>query len=257
MHDRYDQFGTYGVAAEQYGEAYATLPGQWDGYPSAFVQEPISAPDLDVLQGRWEPDVELTQLLQEAPEPLDLPKPVMELRPPAIGPSCHRRRPMHKVKTRAWTLTRNQSLSYAIAAVSTVIIAMVSVLGGLFTHDILRQVAVPGGAHGLAPWWPMLVYGPWMVASLSILRAALHRRSAPHSWAFAVLFCGVAVLTCIAEAPRTVSGAAVAGLPALASMVCFHQLVRHITLTRPAHDRAGGWCKGAHPCMGHEHSESQ
>jgi hypothetical protein len=257
MHDRYEQFGTYGIAAEQYGEAYATLPGQWDGYPSAFGQEPISAPDLDVLQGRWEPDVELTQLLQEAPEPLDLPKPVMDLRPPTVGPPCHRRRPMHRMKARAWTLNRNQTLSYAIAAVSVVIIAMVSVLGGLFTHDILRQVAAPGAAHGLAPWWPMLVYGPWMVASLSILRAALHRRSAPHSWAFAVLFCAVAVLTCMAEAPRTISGVAVAGLPALAAMVCFHQLVRHITLTRPAHDRVSRRCKAAHPCMGHERSESK
>ncbi|MFF4230101.1 DUF2637 domain-containing protein [Streptomyces sp. NPDC001820] len=257
MYDRHDHFGTYGSAAEQYGEAYATLPGQWDGYHPAFGQEPISAPDLDVLQGRWEPDVELTQLLQDAPDPVDLSKPVMDLRPPTTGPSCHRRRPMHKVNARAWTLTRNQTLSYALAAVSMVIIAMVSVLGGLFTHDILRQVAAPGADHALAPWWPMLVYGPWMVASLSILRAALHRRSAPHSWAFAVLFCAVAVLTCMAEAPRTISGVAVAGLPALAAMVCFHQLVRHITLTRPAQDRVGGWCNAARPCMGHEHSESQ
>ncbi|WP_327323682.1 DUF2637 domain-containing protein [Streptomyces sp. NBC_01210] len=266
MYDRHDHFGAYGTPAEQYDDAYAALSGQWDGYSSAdqwngygsaFGQEPFSAPDLDVLQGRWEPDVELTQLLQETPDPVELPPPAMDLRrPPTIGPSCHRRRPMHKVKPRAWKLVRNQSLNYAIATVSVVIIAVVSVLGCLLTHEILRHAAAPGAAYSLSPWWPALVYGPWTVASLSILRATLHRRRAPHAWAIALFFCVLAALTCIAAAPRTLSGAGVAALPAIATMACFHQLVRHITLTRPARREVGFWCKSARPCSSPDHSES-
>ncbi|MGW0552695.1 DUF2637 domain-containing protein [Streptomyces sp. NPDC002926] len=265
MYDRHDHFGAYGMPAEQYDETYASVSEQWDGYSSAdqwdgysasFGQEPFSAPDLDVLQGRWEPDVELTQLLQENPDPVELPPPVLDLRPPTMGPSCHRRRPMHKVKPRAWKLNRNQSLNYALAGASAVIIAIVSILGCLLTHDIMRHAAAPGAAFRLSPWWPALVYGPWTVASLSILRATLHRRRAPHAWAIALFFCALAALSCVAAAPRTVSGAGVAALPAIATMACFHQFVRHITLTRPPRREVGGWCRAVRRCSSPDHSES-
>jgi len=86
---------------------------------------------------------------------------------------------------------------------------------------------------GAVPWWPVLIYGPWMVASLSILRTALHQRRAVHSWCVVLLFSSLAMMLCMAEAERTFTGIAAAALPAVASLACFQQLVRQITLTRP------------------------
>jgi hypothetical protein len=79
----------------------------------------------------------------------------------------------------------------------------------------------------------LLLFGPWLVASLSVLRAALHRRRAAHSWFVVVLFSALAVTLCINQADKTLPGVAVAGLPSITALTCFHQLVRQITLTRP------------------------
>ncbi|MGW1893480.1 DUF2637 domain-containing protein [Streptomyces sp. NPDC002004] len=125
-----------------------------------------------------------------------------------------------------------QRVSFFLAAVAAVIVAMVSVFGGMATYDPLRHIADLHTTWGAA-CWPLLVYGPWMVASLCVLRAALHRRHAVHSWAVVLLFSGVAMLLCVAQAPRTFTGIAAAALPAVASLACFHQIVRQITLTRP------------------------
>ena len=76
-----------------------------------------------------------------------------------------------------------------------------------------------------------------MVASLSILRTALHRRRALHSWCVVLLFSSVAMTLCVAEAERSFTGVAAAVLPALAALTCFQQLVRQVTLTRPPRQR--------------------
>lgn len=52
----------------------------------------------------------------------------------------------------------------------------------------------PRPSPGVLAWWPLLVYGPWLVASLSVLRAALHRRRAVHSWAVVLLFSHIAMV---------------------------------------------------------------
>ncbi|WP_165989967.1 hypothetical protein [Streptomyces sp. YIM 98790] len=118
------------------------------------------------------------------------------------------------------------------AAVATVA-AAVSLLSAMAAHGPLRELAESGDATGLVNWWPALIYGPWLVASLSIVRAALHHRRAPHAWGIVLLFSVLAAVFCVAEAPRTPIGAAMAGLPVAAALSCFHQLVRQITLTRP------------------------
>ncbi|MEE1940257.1 DUF2637 domain-containing protein [Streptomyces sp. TRM 70361] len=125
--------------------------------------------------------------------------------------------------------------SFAVAALTACVVAMISVLGGLVSYDPLRRLAGPHVLGELARWWPLLVYGPWLAASLSILRATVLRRRARHSWAVVVLFSTVAVVLCVAHAPRTLSGIAAAGLPPVTALVCFHQLVGQITLTQPRH----------------------
>jgi hypothetical protein len=71
------------------------------------------------------------------------------------------------------------------------------------------------------------------VASLSILRAALHQRRALNSWFIVLLFSAVAMMLCVAQADRTFTSIAAAALPALACLACLQQLVRQITLTLP------------------------
>ncbi|MFD7626680.1 hypothetical protein ACFV7Q_11710 [Streptomyces sp. NPDC059851] len=134
-------------------------------------------------------------------------------------------------KTPFSTLLRTGSLFTAVLV--AVIAAVVSVFSGLAICDALRHSAAPRTAHDVVSWWPLLIYGPWMVASLSILRAALHQRRAVHSWSIVLLFSTLATFLCVAQAPRTLAAQAAATLPAIAALACFQQLVRQITLTRP------------------------
>ncbi|WP_234021213.1 DUF2637 domain-containing protein [Streptomyces sp. Tu 6176] len=126
-----------------------------------------------------------------------------------------------------------RAASHVIAALAAVTASAVSFFGGMVAYDPLRIVAVTRMHGGIASWWPLLVYGPWFVASLSVLRAALHRRRAVHSWCVVLLFSSIAMLLCVIQAPRTVIDMSAAALPGLASLACFQQLVRQITLTRP------------------------
>ncbi|MEU7280190.1 DUF2637 domain-containing protein [Streptomyces sp. NPDC045431] len=218
----------------------------------------------------WDPAEELACLLQEsaAPDPRTAPGPTPfpgpapgPASPPVSGPApvpgaadrpmerleqitaelppvrppqaSHRRVP---AKRRTVTLVRTASI--LTAALAAVIVAMVSVYSGMVAYDPLRHIAEPHAAHGAVGWWPLLVYGPWMVASLCILRTALHRRRAAHSWCVVLLFSTIAILLCVAQAPRTVPDIATAALPSVAALACFQQLVRQITLTRPPRQRA-------------------
>ncbi|WP_392896206.1 hypothetical protein [Streptomyces sp. LN699] len=148
---------------------------------------------------------------------------------PATPPSGGHRR--NQSKSPVLTLLQTGSLFTAVlvAAIATV----VSILSGLAICDALRHSAAPHTAREVVSWWPLLIYGPWMVASLSILRSALHQRRAVHSWSIVLLFSTLATLLCVAQAPRTIAAGAASALPAVAALACFQQLVRQITLTRP------------------------
>lgn len=205
----------------------------------------------DPLDSAWDPVEELTYLLQDAvsadrtaaaQQPRQEATPVVdltgdpmdnlatitaELPPIRSHPAGHR-----KVRVRKVRFTWLQTISFLIAALAAVIVSMVSVFGGIVSYVPLRHVA-SHTQSGAAVWWPLLVYGPWMMASLSILRAALHQRRAAHSWFVVLVFSSVAMALCAAQAERTFIGIAAAVLPALAALSCFQQLVRQITMTRP------------------------
>ena len=122
--------------------------------------------------------------------------------------------------------------SFALAALTAVIVAMVSAFGAVVSYDPLRLIAATSVPDNLAKGWPLLIFGPWLVASLSVLRATLHHRSAPQAWALVVLFSALSAVLCVSHADKTLSGIAVACLPPITELTCFHQLVRQITLTR-------------------------
>ncbi|MFF9022896.1 DUF2637 domain-containing protein [Streptomyces eurythermus] len=191
-------------------------------------------PGGDVLvppDAHWDPAEELANLLQgtvPAEQTATVPPPRTEPAPGAdfVG-ATHRKRRVQRNHIK-WM----RAGSFVIAAFVSVLVAMVSVFGGIAAYGPLRN-ATPGVNGGMIAWWPLLVYGPWMAASLSILRNALHQRRAAHSWCIVVLFSSVAMILCVAQADRTVTGIAGAALPAFASLACFQQLIRQITLTLP------------------------
>ncbi|MET8168555.1 DUF2637 domain-containing protein [Streptomyces sp. NPDC005329] len=233
---------------EWYSGAYAYGTGTgWNGEPADSV---YSGVPLSTSNAGWDPVEELTQLLQEA-VPAEQPArvPPLHSEPPSgfdfidplesltqiaaqLPPTRHSSAGHRKMHVRKARLKWLQTGSFALVALVAVIVAMVSVFGGMVAYRPLQSIT-SGTGVGAVPSWPLLVYGPWMVASLSILRTALHQRRAVHSWFIVLLFSSVAMLLCVAQADKTLTGIAGAALPALASLACFQQLVRQITLTLP------------------------
>ncbi|KPI33701.1 hypothetical protein OV450_6409 [Actinobacteria bacterium OV450] len=246
---------------EQYGwddgsGAHPSFPGFSALWPPlgfeqhATHQQPLIEPGG--MDTTWDPAEELAQLLQETgrsahaatpydqfgiDKTIDAGAPVAVVTEPAqrVGerprPPAghgHRRTPP---RSTAGSLLGTGSLFTAILVAA--IAAVVSVFSGLAICAALRHSAGPRTADDIVSWWPLLIYGPWVVASLSILRAALHQRRAVHSWSIVLLFSTLATLLCVAQAPGTFAARAAATLPPVAALACFQQLVRQITLTRP------------------------
>lgn len=233
---------------EWYPDAYPFESGtDWYGSPVDALHSgaPLEPPDTG-----WDPVEELAILLQDAmpaerstvvPPPrsepaagADLTDPLENLAqitaqlPPVRRSSAGHRKVRVRKSRRNWLRTG----SFAIVALIAAIVAAVSAVGGMASYAPLQSIT-SGTKGGGMPWWPLLVYGPWIVASLSILRTALHRRRAFHSWFVVLLFSSVAMVLCVAQAERNLTGIAGAALPAIASLACFQQLVRQITLSLP------------------------
>ncbi|MFD7137296.1 DUF2637 domain-containing protein [Streptomyces sp. NPDC059894] len=234
-HEWYSDSYPYGSGTGRHGSPVDSLnPG-----------DPLAPPDSG-----WDPVEELAYLLQEAvpaeqaamvppprgesPAGADFADPMENLAqitaqlPPIRRSSTGHR----KMRVRKLRLKWMQTGSLVIVAFVSVIVAMVSVFCGVVAYGPLQSIT-SGTKSGLIPWWPLLVYGPWTVASLSILRTALHQRRAFNSWFIVLLFSSVAMMLCVAQAERTFTGIAGAALPALACLACLQQLVRQITLTLP------------------------
>ncbi|MFB9467770.1 hypothetical protein, partial [Streptomyces cinereospinus] len=210
--------------------------------PAEDFPRPLVVPDHG-----WDPAEELAFMLQEAlaeeaspGRPVDAsvtaPAPgtplgnlqeiTAELPPLRDSPKGHRK-PRERGRRNVF-----RAVSRMLAALAAVIACGVSSFGALAVYEPLR-LSVVDTHHGIVALWPVLVYGPWLVASLSVLRAALHRRRAVHAWCVILFFSSAAMLLCVAQAPRTVVDTVTAALPGLAALACFQQLVRQITLTRP------------------------
>lgn len=232
------------------------------GRHSRAREEPLAS--LDSLDLHWDPTEELAHLLYQTGAPKDLgpllartdddavtgggqapQDPLAGLSQitaelPRLRPPPPHRRSRSRARPRARAIGVVRATSLTLAAVAAVVVLTVCVFGGLVSYGPLRDLALHRTAAPTVGWWPLLIYGPWVVASLSVLRAGLHRRRAAHSWTVVLLFSTVAMLLCISQAPRTPLDAATAALPALAVLACFQQLIRQITLTRPprqAHPR--------------------
>ncbi|KEF09366.1 MULTISPECIES: DUF2637 domain-containing protein [Streptomyces] len=148
--------------------------------------------------------------------------------PAAPGPQAAEARAMPGAGRVAWTWRRLLSASSVL--LTAVIGIAVSALGAVASYPPLRAIADGVAPSDVAALWPLLIYGPWVVATLSILRARVHRRRTLHSWAVVIFFAAVAMMLCIARVHPSPSGIAVAGLPPLTVLLCFHQFVRQLDL---------------------------
>ncbi|MFD9404719.1 DUF2637 domain-containing protein [Streptomyces sp. NPDC060011] len=233
--------------------------GQYPGfytpdYPYAYgndaLREPGEAPCVSSspLDSGWDPAEELAFLLHDAIEG-EQPRipPARMGEPSGPDPSLHQEAlvqltaelPPLRTVTRGHRKVRKQRpdkirvASYCFAAAASAVASTISVFGGVVAYDPLRFIASGHTEHSAVPLWPMLIFGPSLVGSLAILRAALHQRRALHSWCVVLLFSSIAMALCVAQAPNGFLDRATAALPSFASLTCFQQLVRQITLTRP------------------------
>ncbi|MEE4543329.1 hypothetical protein V2S66_15290 [Streptomyces sp. V4-01] len=202
-----------------------------------LVPTPFFEPEPDeTRRQQWDLDAEFEQFFrppyQEEPPPEDFQPPPAPAPLPERAPRVDRRRRrtrLIRVQVR-WPAV----LGHGIAGVTATVTGTVSVLAGMISYGPLRLLASPT-ANGLASTWPLLVYGPWVAACLSILHAARHRKHVRAAWCAVIVFTGICMALCIAHAPKTVTAIATAGLPPVSALACFHLLFRQLTLLQPRH----------------------
>jgi hypothetical protein len=131
--------------------------------------------------------------------------------------------------------TWSQILSSLFGVLTAVTVTAMCLLGWALSYHPLQDLAESRVPHGLSRLWPLIVYGPWVVGCLSVLRAALERRRLVHSWVVVVVFSSIATGLCVAGVSLTLPDVIVAGLPPITALVSLHQLVRQLTSGKGAH----------------------
>ncbi|MDH6710475.1 flagellar biosynthesis protein FliQ [Kitasatospora sp. MAA19] len=127
---------------------------------------------------------------------------------------------------------RSDIMGSVIGFLTATIVTVVCILGWIISYHPLQDMALSQLPRGLSQYWPAVVYGPWMAASLSVLRAALGGRKAANSWTVILVFAGIASFLCIVDTPSTMPEAVVTGLPPVTAVVSLQQMVRQLLVTR-------------------------
>ncbi|MFJ8795637.1 DUF2637 domain-containing protein [Streptomyces sp. NPDC102462] len=151
--------------------------------------------------------------------------------PAYSSPSGHGayRAPTHQRAARA----RNRShagrprIRPTTLLLTAIIVCAMTMLGWSisYSYEQLRAVASLFMPQTLARWWPWMLYGPWLAAGLSIMRASLQRRTARWSWTVIVTASVGSVALCVGNSSKSLLMMAVAGIPPLTALACFQELV--------------------------------
>ncbi|MGW8374782.1 DUF2637 domain-containing protein [Streptomyces sp. ODS28] len=147
---------------------------------------------------------------------------------PSAPPSSHRR-PPRLLSKQNWL----RGASIGLALLTSVVVIAVSVFGAVVSYSPLEHAAAQAAPPEVARCWPLLIFAPWLVAYFTILRATLHRRRAVRAWLLVVFCVALAAALCVSEAPQTLTGVLVSGLPPVAALACFAQHMGQLSLTRP------------------------
>lgn len=214
--------------------AHESLADAYDAH--VYDAEPMVVPD--------DLDAELAQLLDTAEQPpVTAGLPVSERHSHRKPSFLRAARGGREGGTRSW----RRVLSLVTVTLTSVIVMAVALLAAVASYPPLRALAGEATTPRIAQLWPLLVYGPWVAAILSILRARTHRRRSAHSWCVVIFFAAVATVLCIAKAPTTPAGITVAGLPPVTVLLCFHQLIRQLDPDAPAASTRHAYSnRGAH-----------
>lgn len=219
------------------------------------MQHLWQVPDPAVSPEGWDLDEELAQILGTTqgldplrqdplrPDPFrpdPVPPPADNDRPPSRP--VHHRRP----QPNAPIIGGNPKIFSVGILVTLITLCAVTMLTWSisYSYDQLRSIALLVVSPQLAHWWPLTVYGPWLLAGLSILRASVQRRTARRSWAVMLISSGTAVALCIGQSAGSLLGMVVVGIPPITALVCFRELVGQFS-SRPGPKHAADTVNGS------------
>ncbi|MFC8090394.1 DUF2637 domain-containing protein [Streptomyces sp. NPDC057301] len=208
-------------------------------------------PDATISSpGGWDLDEELAQMLNTTqgidlsaapvPAPAPTPPPANRDRPPPRP--VHRKRPQPSNHI----LAGNPKIFTVGVLVTLITLCAVTMLTWSisYSYDQLRSIALLVVSPNLAHWWPLTVYGPWLLSGLSILRASVQRRTARRSWAVMLISSGTAVALCIGQSAHSLLAMVVVGIPPITALVCFRELVGQFS-SRPGPRHAADAMNGS------------
>ncbi|MFF6781194.1 DUF2637 domain-containing protein [Streptomyces sp. NPDC012510] len=197
---------------------YDSVDHHTDGAQPLVETQQIWLPGPRTPAGVWDPDEELIRMahgMDPVPPPPDGHEPPR--RP------TNRRRP----RPGAHILSGNPRVIPVAILITAIAVCAVTMLFWSLSYSYvqLRSIALQVVSANLARWWPLTVYGPWLLAGLSILRAAVQNRTARRSWAVMLISSATAVVLCIGQSPSSLLGMTVVGIPPITALVCFRELV--------------------------------
>ncbi|WP_416985788.1 DUF2637 domain-containing protein [Streptomyces sp. T028] len=215
-----------------------------DGFYNADISydyDPAYDPAFATIEMQWDPAEELAQMLSGASVAAAASS---DPTPPhrSGGRTGHRkmRRQFHAETGQAQENPRNAHVTILIAMISVCAVCM---LGWSFSYSYvqLRDTASSVLPQRLAQWWPLTVYGPWLVAALSVLRATVQGRSARGSWCVLLGASAMAVSLCISHASHSLLSLVIFGIPPVTALVCFWEIVGQVSSkeTKPRHAAHG------------------
>ncbi|GGN61812.1 hypothetical protein GCM10011579_028440 [Streptomyces albiflavescens] len=181
----------------------------------------LHIPQPTVSASEWDPAEELAEMLGAATA-MDPSSTLAD----DYGPTRHR---VDRRRSRPGVgfLDKQRKAIPAAILVALIIACSVTMLGWSisYSYNQLRAIALLVEPRNLARWWPLTVYGPWLLAGLSILRASVLRRSARRSWTVMLLSSGTAVVLCVGHSPHSALAMVIVGIPPITALVCFRELV--------------------------------
>ncbi|MEU2734127.1 DUF2637 domain-containing protein [Streptomyces sp. NPDC007095] len=184
------------------------------------VPEPAIEPDA------WDPDEELAQMLYTTSS-------VTPAAPAPPHSHAQPRRPVNRRRPRPGfhAIAAKHRIITVVFLVVMIIVSAVMMLGWSvsYSYNQLRGISLLVVSAKLARWWPLMVYGPWLVAGLSILRASVQHRSARRSWSVMLIASATAVALCVGQSPRSLLAMVVVGIPPITALICFRELVGQIS----------------------------
>ncbi|WP_129312331.1 DUF2637 domain-containing protein [Streptomyces sp. L2] len=182
--------------------------------------------------GVWDPDVELAQIL-------NMESGMHSAYPPPAGrgapvPPADQRQPMPRYRGHA----SKRRVRPTALLIAVIIACTASMLGWSisYSYEQLRTVASLFMPATVARWWPWMLYGPWLAAGMSIMRASLQHRTARWSWTVLVTASVGAVALCVGNSSKSLLMMAVSGIPPITALACFQELVTQFSYRyRPQH----------------------